>query len=198
MSVKSACNYIPDSLVRHAEIMSKAELEADMNDMKSKWNRSRICHNNSSSQKRKPWKGDDRSVRGRRNKSGNDKNREPNGTADNKANNDENMGKAKASDVVDSSCLERIPRLPSESASTDVLSKPKKVHFDEDHLAVVTEFPDDEESVNMRKCYWEIFAIDRCRFKDRIQEAEATLKLILLPDHRQRIYNQRFLPSIET
>jgi len=78
------------------------------------------------------------------------------------------------------------------SSSSESLNS-KKVHFSEDHLVQVIEFPDDEESEDMRKCYWEVFAVDRCRFKDRICQTENCLKSVLLPDHRQRIYNQRFI-----
>jgi hypothetical protein len=100
-------------------------------------------------------------------------------------------------DTVDSA-LERVPRIPTVTDLPSGAHKAKKVHFDEDHLVKVIEFPDDEESEEMRKCYWEVFARDRCRFKDRINQAEDSLKLVLLSEHRQKVYNQRFLPLMNT
>ena len=69
---------------------------------------------------------------------------------------------------------------------------PKKVHFKEDKLVELIVFPDYEESADIRKAYWEIFARDRCRFKDRISQTEIELNKIIGSDHRQHIYDQRF------
>jgi len=193
MSVKSACarSCIPDSLARHAEIISKAELDADLTEMvKPKWNRSRNCTNNNNS-KRRP-----RSFRGRK-KSGSEEIRVLNPTTTSQIPpNDESI--MSILDFVDCVALERIPRIPTVADLPNGSHKTKKVHFNEDNLVEVIEFPDDEESEEMRKCYWEVFARDRSRFKDRIDRAESNLKLVLLSDHRQKVYNQRFLPLMNT
>lgn len=49
------------------------------------------------------------------------------------------------------------------------------------------EFEDDAESQDMRECYWEIFARDRARFKDRIQQTEEVINRVLSPAHREKI-----------
>lgn len=79
-----------------------------------------------------------------------------------------------------------------------MVSNPKRVHFDEKNLTVVINFTDSEENVEQRKCYWEFFARDRYRFRDRIGGVEEILSKVLASDHRQYIFNQRFLPSFET
>jgi len=191
MSVKSVCarSCISDSLGRHAEIISKAELDADLTEMMkpNKWNRSRNCTNNS---KRRP-----RSFRGRK-KSGSEEIRAPNqATPPQPIPHDENI--MSIEDFVDSAS-ERVPRIHAVTDLPSGAHKTKKVHFDEDHLVEVIEFPDDEESKEMRKPYWDVFARDRCRFKDRINQAEDSLKLVLLSEHRQKVYNQRFLPLMNT
>ena len=68
----------------------------------------------------------------------------------------------------------------------------KRVSFDDLNLVEVHVFPDCEENVLIRKTYWEIFARDRYRFKDRISLTEADLKDVFGWDHRQRIYSERF------
>ena len=68
----------------------------------------------------------------------------------------------------------------------------KRVHFDDDRLTRITLFTDDEVSADMRKCYWEIYARDRYRFKDRISRIEQDLNKIFKKNHRDRIYNLLF------
>ena len=69
----------------------------------------------------------------------------------------------------------------------------RRVHFNEDKLVEIILIPGDTESVSVRKCYWEVFARDRARFKDRINLLEHKLSTILEPEHRERIYKNRFL-----
>jgi len=72
------------------------------------------------------------------------------------------------------------------------------VHFpDDDDLVLVFEFDDDLESKEIRSCYWEIFARDRARFKDIIEQASVILNPILEPSHRAKVYSrlQQSLPD---
>jgi len=68
----------------------------------------------------------------------------------------------------------------------------KQVHFpdDDDELVKVVEFDDDVESQKGRECYWEIFARDRARFKDRIQQSEELLNAVLNPSHREKVFQE--------
>ena len=68
----------------------------------------------------------------------------------------------------------------------------KQVRFNEEYLVEVILFHDDEESKNLRKTYWEVFALDRFRFNDRIANTEDELKYVFDSKHRERIYSQRF------
>ncbi|KAL1488220.1 hypothetical protein ABEB36_015176 [Hypothenemus hampei] len=43
-----------------------------------------------------------------------------------------------------------------------------------------------------RKGPWETFARDRCRFKDRVARVERDVKHVLNPEHRAKIYRERF------
>lgn len=56
---------------------------------------------------------------------------------------------------------------------------------------IVVEFEDDIESKESRLCYWEIFARDRARFKDRIKQIEPILSSVLDKSHRERVYASR-------
>lgn len=49
------------------------------------------------------------------------------------------------------------------------------------------EFEDDQESKNTRKLYWEFVAVDRYRFKDRINRLESVLSPVLTESHRNLI-----------
>ena len=69
---------------------------------------------------------------------------------------------------------------------------PKRVRFDDENLTQITIFTDDEVSVDMRKCYWEIYARDRYRFKERISRIEPDLNKIFQENHRDRMYNLIF------
>jgi hypothetical protein len=66
-----------------------------------------------------------------------------------------------------------------------------QVHFADDaHLVKVVEFEDDLESQEMRECYWEVFARDRARFRDRIQQAAEILNPVLDPSHRKKVFQE--------
>jgi len=56
----------------------------------------------------------------------------------------------------------------------------------------VIEFIDDEESVALRKCYWEFMASDRSRFADRISRTQEDIGYCFKPEHREKIYRERF------
>ena len=47
-----------------------------------------------------------------------------------------------------------------------------------------------DETNNFRKKYWEYFAVDRYRFKDRIYRYELVIAPILNMQHRKKIYNK--------
>ena len=49
-----------------------------------------------------------------------------------------------------------------------------------------------DENNNFRKKYWEIFAVDRFRFKNRINRHEKIITPILNKEHREEIYNRYF------
>jgi len=67
-----------------------------------------------------------------------------------------------------------------------------QVSFAENEKLVnIVEFDDDLDSKKTRECYWEIFARDRARFKDRVEQAAAVLNPILESEHRDRVYNGR-------
>lgn len=57
------------------------------------------------------------------------------------------------------------------------------------------EFEDDKDSRQNRVCYWEVFARDRARFKERIFRNQDILDAILSDKHRVKIYSQRFSPQ---
>jgi len=74
-----------------------------------------------------------------------------------------------------------------------------QVHFPDDaHLVIVIEFDDDTESKETRTCYWEIFARDRARFKDRIEQASTILNPILEKAHRDQIYAKFHSSGVES
>ena len=72
-----------------------------------------------------------------------------------------------------------------------------QVHFASDEnlvvvhpISEVTEWH--EAYQEARKGPWEQFALDRGRFKKRITELEALLDPVLMENHRQEIYIERF------
>jgi len=69
----------------------------------------------------------------------------------------------------------------------------KSVSFKDHSLEEVIEFEDDVESKNARKLFWEFMAVDRFRFKDRIQRVEPLLSSVLSATHRRGIYAHRML-----
>jgi len=92
-----------------------------------------------------------------------------------------------------------------ESPNSTILSPTKKdmkknrkksVSFNDHSLEEVIEFEDDLESKNAREKYWEFMAVDRFRFKDRIQRLEPLLTPILSAAHRSGIYNRQMLSMI--
>ena len=78
-----------------------------------------------------------------------------------------------------------------------IVAKAKRVHFNE-NIEEINYFLDDDESMCMRRCYWEIFARDRYRFMDRIRRVEEELISILGSNHRENIYRNRFHSTMES
>lgn len=72
---------------------------------------------------------------------------------------------------------------------------PLKVTFNETSLEERIEFEDDDESKHGRKLYWEFFAVDRCRFKDRIERLERVISPVLASSHRNVVYSHRIKKS---
>ena len=64
----------------------------------------------------------------------------------------------------------------------------KKVRFNKD--VEIHIFHD--ETNNFRKKYWEYFAVDRYRFKDRICSVEPLITPILNMQYRKEIYNKYY------
>lgn len=73
----------------------------------------------------------------------------------------------------------------------------KRVHFPEqdDLIAIVIVVEDTQEMKDTRQMYWEFFAVNRQRFKHRVGRVADQLEKVLQPEHRQRIYNERFSES---
>jgi len=104
-------------------------------------------------------------------------------------------------------CQEPPPPLQLCSSSTssteeeEAVVKPRKVQFKDDATLVhILEFEDDEESRQNRMLYWEFFAADRCRFKDRIHRTQEVLEDIFNPEHRRKMklyQEQQQCPLIE-
>jgi len=74
----------------------------------------------------------------------------------------------------------------------------RKVQFVNDKdLVQIREFEDDEESRQNRQLYWEFYAVDRFRFKDRVHRTEHALgDKIFSPGHRDKVYNERIAPYL--
>ena len=70
----------------------------------------------------------------------------------------------------------------------------KHVHFpEEEHImAVFILVEDTQEIKDTRQMYWEYFAINRQRFKHRVSRLAEQLERVLRPEHRERIYRERF------
>jgi len=70
----------------------------------------------------------------------------------------------------------------------------RHVHFPEqdDLIAIVIVIEDDDCIKEYRNKYWEIFAIDRKRFQDRISRMASALEPVLKSSHREKIYKERF------
>lgn len=68
----------------------------------------------------------------------------------------------------------------------------RKVTFNENmnqvHLMIAWKFA----YSTARKTYWEYLAVDRYRFELRIKAASVVISPILDPQHRCKIYKQRF------
>jgi len=74
---------------------------------------------------------------------------------------------------------------------------PLQVRFNDEHLFSVFEFEDDEDSKQTRRLYWEFYAIDRARFKDRVSIIEATIGHIFQKSHRDKVYFDRIATEAE-
>ena len=70
----------------------------------------------------------------------------------------------------------------------------KSVSFNEECnvIHLLDEEFENEEFKNYRKIYWELFAIDRCRFKRRINHTAKVIDPILNKEHRLRVFNKYF------
>ena len=66
----------------------------------------------------------------------------------------------------------------------------KSVRFDE--RVNFHPLRDDIEVKNYRKMYWELLAIDRYRFKRRIDSVSMVINSILNKHHRMYIYNKYY------
>lgn len=73
-----------------------------------------------------------------------------------------------------------------------ILKKQRHVHFAPDDCVQVIYIIEDEFDAECRMKYWETFAIDRFRFKDRLMKIQKCLNSVLSPSHRERIYKERF------
>lgn len=81
---------------------------------------------------------------------------------------------------------------PSPSTSPPAKRKLKKsVSFRDHSLEEIIEFEDDLESKNARKLFWEFMAVDRFRFKDRIERMEPLISPVLCTTHRHGIFTDR-------
>jgi len=93
-------------------------------------------------------------------------------------------------------CTSSTTSTSTSSSEEEAVVKPRKVQFKEDAALVhILEFEDDEESRQNRMLYWEFFAADRCRFKDRIHRTQEALGDIFSPEHRRKMkgYQERYL-----
>ena len=70
----------------------------------------------------------------------------------------------------------------------------RHVHFPEEEkrIAIIFVVEEDEYVKEYRNKYWEIFAIDRNRFQNRVQKLAKVLEKVLVPEHRAKIYKERF------
>ncbi|CAL4096295.1 unnamed protein product [Meganyctiphanes norvegica] len=77
---------------------------------------------------------------------------------------------------------------------TEIISlKDCKVTFGEVELIVPELTWSDEDLTNSRRGPWEQYARDRLRFKSRIEAVESNLSSIFDIEHRQTVFNQRFM-----
>ena len=69
--------------------------------------------------------------------------------------------------------------------------KPFNVTFNEKNNEIYYLLDEEkEEIINYRKKYWELFAIDRSRFKDRVNRMEKIIGPILKKEHRVLVMNK--------
>lgn len=70
----------------------------------------------------------------------------------------------------------------------------RHVHFPEEEelIAIIFVVEDDDDIKESRNKYWEFFAIDRNRFQHRVQKLAKVLEKVLVPEHRAKIYKERF------
>lgn len=62
------------------------------------------------------------------------------------------------------------------------MNSSRKVRFSRE----VEVFQFEDDCVDYRKPYWEIYAVDRFRFNERIKTVEKILNPILAPSHRAK------------
>jgi len=80
---------------------------------------------------------------------------------------------------------------PSTENLQNGTGKKKSVTFNEKMLVERFEYEDDDDSKLGRQLYWEFMAVDRVRFKDRIERLEKVLKPVLSGGHRNVVYTSR-------
>jgi len=73
----------------------------------------------------------------------------------------------------------------------------QQVRFNDDQRIKVFEFEDDEESNQTRRLYWEFFAVDRARFKDRVGLIKSSIGHIFHKNHRDKVYFDRIATQAE-
>lgn len=68
----------------------------------------------------------------------------------------------------------------------------KKVTFNEQYNKTYKLYTWDYAYKSARKKFWEFFAIDRMRFKNRINVTACVINPILNCEHRYKVYLERF------
>ena len=70
--------------------------------------------------------------------------------------------------------------------------KPFNVTFNEDSNEIYYLLDEDKEENNYRKIFWELVAIDRSRFKDKVNRMEKIIGPILKKEHRMLVMNKYY------
>ena len=66
------------------------------------------------------------------------------------------------------------------------------VTFNEDSNEIYYLLDEDKEENNYRKIFWELVAIDRSRFKDKVNRMEKIIGPILKKEHRMLVMNKYY------